>query len=405
MGGIPSTNIWTILLLTVLKVPQSYALPFSELTDTVNVQLTSLTAEVVAEEVSMLENFFVASAKNLDPEMTTTVSKTTPSSSTTTDCAFTAKDKDTLPVSVPTKHVPSVVPSQHQPLLQALHPCLNEKVEYDIEFDSYEYTNGIKTVTVKNRLKDHVQFWEDSLKPSELVLSTVKFGYVIPFIQEPPSVYLNNNRSAFNNSSFVLKAITELKLNGCITEVSNKPYVINPLTVAISDSKKERLVLDLRHVNKYVQKQKIKFEGVKEAKQYAKKGFFMLKFDLRHGYHHINIHPEHQKFLGFSWVIDGQERYFIFSVLPFGLSSAGHIFTKVVRTLVNFWRSQSFPIIVYLDDGWACDSRERCVRMSKSVLHTLLKSGFLPNFEKSIFFTSAKIRLVRFFMESGIWCH
>ena len=135
----------------------------------------------------MLEIFFVASAKNLDPEMTTTVNKTTPSSSTTTDCAVTAKDQDTLPVSVPTRHVPSVVPSQHQPLLQAPHPCLNEKVEYDIEFDSYEYTDGIKTV--KNRLKDHVQFWEDSLKPSELVLSTVKFGYVIPFIQEPPSVF------------------------------------------------------------------------------------------------------------------------------------------------------------------------------------------------------------------------
>ncbi|CAG2256304.1 unnamed protein product [Mytilus edulis] len=90
------------------------------------------------------------------------------------------------------------------------------------------------------------------LKPSELVLSTVKFGKVIPFIQEPPSVYLNINKSAFNNSSFVLKAITELKLNGFITEVTNKPYVINPLTVVISDSKKERLVLDLRHVNNWI---------------------------------------------------------------------------------------------------------------------------------------------------------
>ncbi|CAG2239690.1 unnamed protein product [Mytilus edulis] len=118
----------------------------SKLRTAVNVQLTSLTAEVVAGEVSILENFFVASAKNLDPEMTTTVSKTTPSSSTTTDCAFNAKDQDTLPVSVPSKHVPSVVPSQHQPLLQVLHPCLNEKVEYDIEFDSNEYTDGVKTV-------------------------------------------------------------------------------------------------------------------------------------------------------------------------------------------------------------------------------------------------------------------
>ncbi|CAC5414806.1 unnamed protein product [Mytilus coruscus] len=89
------------------------------------------------------------------------------------DCLFTVKDQDTLPVSVPTKDVPSAVPSQHQSLLQVLNPCPTEQVEYDIEFDSYEYTDGIETV--KNRFKDHVQFWEDSLKPSELVLSTIQF--------------------------------------------------------------------------------------------------------------------------------------------------------------------------------------------------------------------------------------
>ncbi|XP_052090178.1 uncharacterized protein LOC127726763 [Mytilus californianus] len=125
MGGIPFMNIWTILLLTVLKMLQNYELPFSELP--VSVQLTSLTAEVVAEEALMLETFFVASAKNLGPEMTTTVSKTTSSSSTTTDCAFTVKGQVTLPDSVPTNDVHSAVPSQHQPLLQVHHPCLNEK--------------------------------------------------------------------------------------------------------------------------------------------------------------------------------------------------------------------------------------------------------------------------------------
>ena len=117
----------------------------------------------------------------------------------------------------------------------------------------------------------------------------------------------------------------------------------------------------------------------------------MVKFDLRSGYHHLNVHTEHQKYLGFSWIINGVEKYFVFSVLPFGLSSAGHIFTKVVRTLVNYWRSQSFPIIVYLDDGWACDTLERCTRMSKSLLQTLLDSGFLPNFEKSIFTPTQKL--------------
>jgi hypothetical protein len=77
--------------------------------------------------------------------------------------------------------------------------------------------------------------------------------------------------------------------------------------------------------------------------------------------------------------------YKYITVLPFRLCSAGHIFTKVVRTFVNYWRFQSFPTIVYLDDRWACDTQKRCTRMAKIVLQNLLDSGFLPYFEKSIF--------------------
>jgi hypothetical protein len=62
-----------------------------------------------------------------------------------------------------------------------------------------------------------------------------------------------------------------LNSNGVI-EVSEKPYVVKLLTVSVSDSGKKRLVLDLSHVNQYVWKQKVKFEGVKEAKMYARKG-------------------------------------------------------------------------------------------------------------------------------------
>jgi hypothetical protein len=50
---------------------------------------------------------------------------------------------------------------------------------------------------------------------------------------------------------------------------------------------------------------------------------------LKSGYHHIDIHPDHQQFLGFSWNFDGVQKYYVFNVLPFGISSAGHIFTKV----------------------------------------------------------------------------
>ena len=50
----------------------------------------------------------------------------------------------------------------------------------------------------------------------------------------------------------------------------------------------------------------------------------MITFDLKSGYHHIEIHPDHLRFLGFAWKFPGETpvRYFVFTVLPFGLSSA-----------------------------------------------------------------------------------
>ena len=63
----------------------------------------------------------------------------------------------------------------------------------------------------------------------------------------------------------------------------------------------------------------------------SKKDSYFKTFDLTSGYHHIEIHPEHCKFLGFEWTVkDGCTRYFQFCVLPYGLASACYVFTKVL---------------------------------------------------------------------------
>ena len=49
------------------------------------------------------------------------------------------------------------------------------------------------------------------------------------------------------------------------------------------------------------------------------KGDYFPTSDLTSGYHHIETHPEHRKFLGFGWTFeDGSTRYLQFCVLPFG---------------------------------------------------------------------------------------
>ena len=63
------------------------------------------------------------------------------------------------------------------------------------------------------------------------------------------------------------------------------------------------------------------------------KGDFLFSFDLKSGYHHVDIATIHQKYLGFSW----QRAYYVFTVLPFGLSTACYMFTKLLRPLVSYW--------------------------------------------------------------------
>ena len=104
----------------------------------------------------------------------------------------------------------------------------------------------------------------------------------------------------------------------------------------------------------------------------------MLKCDLISGYHHISIHEDHQSYLGFSWKFKNKIKYFIFLVLPFGLSTAGHVFSKVLRPMVTFWRAKGFRVIFHLDDDWGVESDfDSCSLWSNTVRRDLLSESSL----------------------------
>ena len=95
--------------------------------------------------------------------------------------------------------------------------------------------------------------------------------------------------------------------------------IVNPLSVSIQPSGKKRLILDLSHVNLYVFKWKFRCVDISVALQIFYKRLYLFKFDLKSGYHHVEIFPEHRKYLAFSWDFgDGVVKYFQFTVLPFG---------------------------------------------------------------------------------------
>ena len=192
------------------------------------------------------------------------------------------------------------------------------------------------------------------------------------------------------HKKFVEESIENLLAQGCIEELSEMPYCCNPLTVAEPTGKKLRLVLDLRHVNENLEFPKFKYENLKTASKHFEKDQYFITFDLKSGYHHVPIHKDDQKFLGFCWTFpDGKTRFFRFVVLPFGLASACYAFTKVLRPLIKKWRAQGIRCTVYLDDG-ICMAKTFALTLqqAKIIENDLIQAGFTINYEKSFLIPS-----------------
>ena len=236
--------------------------------------------------------------------------------------------------------------------------------------------------SVKGRVKERVGFWR--IFACSFILGIVASGYKIPFYLAPECSESKNNRSALINSIFVTSEVKNLLAKGCVVESEERPKVVNPLSVSTNAKGKNRLILDLRNVNKYLFKFPVKYEGLNVLKHYVMKHGYLAKFDLHAGYHHIDIFSPHTDYLGFSWELNGTKKYFKFSVLPFGLSSACNIFSKFLRPLVKRWRGLGIKVIMYLDDGiLVSDNREELKRHVLLIRKDLYLSGLVVNEEKS----------------------
>lgn len=279
---------------------------------------------------------------------------------------------------------------------------------YSGKMDSVEFDHSVNAdeaelasaTPVKGRLRERLAFWRE-IGASRWVLEVLKDGYSLPFILLPQKSFFKNHHSANEDNEFVSQEVSKLLLSGAIAEVKKEDLMVsNPLGVVRNAARKPRLIVDLRYVNKHLRSCKFKYEDIRSAADLFSKGDWFFKFDYKSGYHHVEILPEHCRFLGFSWFFMGQLRFFQFTVLPFGLSTGPYLFTKIQRALVKHWRSKGFRIFTYLDDGAGADqSLDKAVKMSALVRKDIAFSGFIANEEKSQWVPAQSGELLGFIMD------
>ena len=143
-------------------------------------------------------------------------------------------------------------------------------------------------------------FWEQDLEPSQFVLDIITSGYKLPFITYPQPMIAKNHRSAVKHAKFIEESIGDLVHSRCARESVSYPIVCSPLLVVENAKGKLRLVIDLRYVNQFLIQYKFKYEDLDLISSLFRQSDFVFSFDLKSGYHHVDIHEDSQPYLGFS---------------------------------------------------------------------------------------------------------
>lgn len=158
-----------------------------------------------------------------------------------------------------------------------------------------------------------------------------------------------------------------------------------------------RPVLNLRPLNAYIAPRHFKMETLGAITSSIRKGDYMTSLDLQDAFHHVLINKRFRKYLQFRW----RGKNYQFRVLPFGLSLAPLVFTKVLRPVLKWARSKGIRIFAYLDDLLiAASSKEQAVKDTALVQDKLKELGFLVKLSKSQLTPTQRIQHLGFIIDS-----
>ncbi|KAN0040721.1 hypothetical protein ACTA71_009059 [Dictyostelium dimigraforme] len=187
-------------------------------------------------------------------------------------------------------------------------------------------------------------------------------------------------------SDCITKEVQDLLLDDAIEQVlpnrySKLVFYSNVFTVPKPGTTLLRPVLDLKRLNSYIVNQSFKMEGIKNLPSMLKKGYYMVKLDIKKAYLHVLVDPQFRDLFRFVW----KGVHYRWKTMPFGLSTAPRIFTMLLKPVLRMLRDTNVSVIAYLDDLLiVAPTKEECLTNLKKTMDLLLKLGFKLNLEKSI---------------------
>lgn len=233
-------------------------------------------------------------------------------------------------------------------------------------------------------------------------LGWIGFGVPLMFSdgRVPRALAFKNNKTAEEYGEFVDREHASSLADGSYRECTRGELLgICPLQVVKNESsQKLRLIQDLRWINGHIPNVKFRMESLyKELGDVVRQGDKLLTTDIAKAYYCLPMHPDAQRYLGWSW----RGKYYMPTCLVFGLSSAPRVFTKIMRPMMAFMRSLNVRVLGMIDDYLWADTPERILHVRDAVQSVMSGLGWSLN-AKCVFVPQDEVLMLGMLINSHL---
>ena len=202
------------------------------------------------------------------------------------------------------------------------------------------------------------------------MVEVLRVCYCLPFLSTPPLSTAPIPMPSYSPTSIKGAALEEVTLGLVVKGAVElaplpSPGFYSRLFVVWKTSGSWRPVIDLSHLNRFVDVSPFQMETIQSVLLSVRQGDWMASIDLKEAYLQVPVHPASRHFLRFVF----RDQVYQFKVLCFGLSTAPQVFTRVMDPVSAILHSMGIRMRRYLDD-WLVQSssRESLLRVLQTVL-------------------------------------
>ena len=259
--------------------------------------------------------------------------------------------------------------------------------------------DGVLPVRVGGCLAQRWRQWH-AVGAETWVVTVLRDGYRVPFKDSPPPlsptpVSFPTYRAGSPRAQALRQEVEAMLAKGAL-EIARDPGpgFYSRLFLVEKATGGWRPVIDLSHLNDFIQLTPFKMETVALVLLFVREGDFLASLDLKDAYFQIPIHGSSRKLLRF--MSEGTVYQFK------ALSIAPQVFTRVFVAVSAWAHSRGIRLLRYLDDWLVLSSSEKKARQSVqellSICHTL---GIVINEKKSDLVPSQAAKYLGMTIDTG----